>query len=105
MDQIKNEFYESLFNVSTFKDIDVNEFSQLDETNENELNTRILNIVNQMRTDNKGIVQPLKIHYLTEKTIMNDELTSLLCEDHYKDEHFYVDYLAEIHQNIQTKMS
>ena len=36
----------------------------LDETNENELNVRIVNIVNQIRTENKGIHQPLKFLFV-----------------------------------------
>jgi len=58
-----------------------------------------------MRTDNKGATQPLRIYFLNEKSIMKDELTSLLCEDQYRDELFYVDYLADIHSKIQNKMN
>jgi len=82
-----------------------NDLDQLDENNENELNKRTLNLINQMRTDNKGVVQPLRIYYLNEKSVLKDELTNLLCEDQYRDEDFYVDFLAKVHSDIQSKLS
>jgi hypothetical protein len=75
------------------------------QENDNDLCIRIFNIINQMRIDNGGIIQPVRTFFLTEKTINNDELKYLLCEDQYKDEQYYVDYLANIHSLIQNKMS
>ena len=105
MDQNKSEFYQSVFGCQSFKEINQNEFESLDEQNESDLNIRILNLINQMRIDNRGVTQPLRFFFINEKSIMKDELISLLCEDQYKDELFYVDYLAEVHQSIQNKMS
>jgi len=103
-DQIEESFYQDVFGVNSFSEINQAEQILLDESNESELNKRLLSLVGQMRTDNKGVVQPLRMYFLNEKTIHKDELINHLCEDQYRDETFYVDYLAEVHQNIQTKM-
>lgn len=63
-----------------------------------------MNIINQMRADNGGPIQPFRTFFISEKNINNDELKSLLCEDQYKDEPYYVDYLAGIHKMIQEKL-
>lgn len=55
--------------------------------------------------DNKGINQPVRIYFLNEKEINKDELVSQMVEDSYKGEKFYVDFLAELHQKIQQKLS
>lgn len=104
-DQNKPEFYESVFYVNDFSQIDLSKFEQLDESNESDINVRLLNLINQMRTDNRGVVQPLRIFFINEKSVMKDELTNLLCEDQYRDEPFYVDYLADVHSKIQGKMN
>lgn len=87
----------------------MSEFSQitqdnLDEENISELNKRIFNLINQMRLLN-GSTQPIRLLFINESTILNDELRSLLSEDGYKDEQFYVDFLADIHGQIQNKLS
>ena len=66
---------------------------------------RLVNLVNQFRSDNKGLVQPLRMYFIDEKKILSQELTSFLTEDQYKDEVFYVDFLADIHSKIQSKMN
>ena len=102
LNQNKQEVYESLFNCDDYNTI---EKDNIDESNESELNIRLFNIINQLRQDNSGIVQPYRTFFINEKQIQNDELISLLSEDHYKEEPFYVDYLADIHGQIQSKMS
>ncbi len=57
-----------------------------------------------MRNDNDEITQPYRTFFLTEKTVFNDELRGLLCEDNFKDEQFYVDFLADVHGQIQANM-
>lgn len=104
-DLIEKSFYKDIFQVNSFEDINSLEFDQLDENNESDLNKRVINLVNQLRSDNKGFVQPFRPYFLNEKTVMRDELASLLCEDKYRDESFYVDFLAEIHQTIQSKLN
>lgn len=104
-DQIQEEFYREVFLCNSYNDINQTEYEQLSEDNENDLNRRLLNLISQMRTDNKGSVQPVRIYYLNEKSIYKEELISLLVEDKYRDEPFYVDFLAEIHQNIQSKLN
>ncbi len=104
-DQIEQSFYKEIFHVDSFSEINQLEFDQLDESNESEINKRLISLINQFRADNKGLVQPFRSYFLTEKTVLRDELTSLLCEDKYRDEPFYVDFLAEVHSIIQNKMS
>ena len=59
-----------------------------------------------MRADNNSVTQPYRVFFITEKNISNNnELKSLLSEDSYKDEPYYVDYLANVHSLIQNKMS
>lgn len=77
----------------------------MDENSDDCLTQRIQNLINQMRTDNKGVTQPLRIYFLNEKQVTKEEVATMLCEDHYKDESFYVDFLADVHQNIQNKMN
>lgn len=98
-DQCEPEVYQSLFGVNSFKEINP-DVEQLTEK-ENDLNIRVNNLMNQEKTLNK-IPQNVKIILVTEKNILSDNITSLLCEDGYKDEPYYVDFLATIHLNIQS---
>lgn len=104
-DQINSEFYENLFGVSSFYEIPQSEIEGLNESIETDLNLRIFNIVNQLRTDNKGRNQPLRIFFLNEKHYLNNELSEVLVEDKYKDEPYYVDFLCYLHSSIQQKLS
>lgn len=104
-DQINSLFYSEIFEVESFYKIDRSEIKQLDENNTNELNVRIYNLINQFRQDNKGLNQPIRMYFLTEKDINKEELTSQMAEDSYLGEKFYVDFLAELHQKIQQKLS
>lgn len=58
-----------------------------------------------MRIENFGNWQPYRTFLYDEKSINKDDLVSLLCEDQYRDELFYVDFLADVHGQIQSKMN
>ena len=53
-----------MFNVNSFEEMINAKIEALDETNESDLNIRLLNIINQIRLNNKGVQQPLKIIYI-----------------------------------------
>ena len=53
-----------MFGVSSFDELASSNIDSLDESNNNDINIRIINIVNQIRTDNKGIHQPLKFLFI-----------------------------------------
>ena len=91
-----------MFNTSQFATISQD---NLDESNDSDLNQRIFNLINQLRLDNSGITQPFRCFFLGESNINHDELKSLLCEDQYKGEQYYVDFLADVHGQIQSKMN
>lgn len=101
LNQNNPEVYQQLFEVNSFEEIT---YENINEANESDLNQRVVNIINQMRSDNGGQIQPYRTFFITEKNINNEELKSLLCEDQYKDEVYYVDFLAKIHKIIQDKL-
>ena len=53
----------------------------LDEENQNDMNQRLLNIISQLRKENNGHFQPVKIFFLEKRGIINPSLTNLLKED------------------------
>jgi protein transport protein SEC24 len=57
-------FYQELFGVETFEEAAALGVESLDENNVNDLNVRILNIISQLRKDNRGPTQPVKIYFL-----------------------------------------
>ena len=61
---IKQEFYQDLFGVSTFENALKLASDSIEEDTSNDLNSRIVNIINQLRKDNKGPIQPIKIIFL-----------------------------------------
>jgi protein transport protein SEC24 len=61
---INSALYEELFGVSTFEEASALGVESLDENNTNDLNVRLLNIIAQLRKDNKGINQPFRIFFL-----------------------------------------
>ena len=50
--------------MNSFEELVNAKIEALDENNENDLNIRLLNIVNQIRNNNNGVYQPLKIIYI-----------------------------------------
>jgi hypothetical protein len=103
--QIDEEFYNDLFGVSSFEEAKNLETStSLNEENTNEINTRILNIISQLRKENSGHFQPVRIFFLEEKDITNPILVSLLKEDKIEEYDNYPSYLCTIHKEIQSRI-
>ena len=103
-DQINSNFYQDLFGFESYQEVIDNNIITLDENNQSELNTRILNIISQLRTENLGYFQPVRILFLTERDIYNPKLTSILIEDKVDNELSYPDYLCTIHNAIQKTL-
>jgi hypothetical protein len=61
---VKEEFYTELFGVSSYEEAVSLNLDALDDGNGNDLNIRILNIVNQLRKENKGHTQPVRLIFL-----------------------------------------
>jgi hypothetical protein len=57
------DLYLELFGVSTWEEASAN-FESLNEANESDLNIRLLNIINQLRKDNKGNTQPIRLNFI-----------------------------------------
>ena len=103
--QIDEEFYNDLFGVSSFEEAKNLETStSLNEENTNEINTRILNIISQLRKENSGHFQPVRIFFFEEKDISNPILVSLLKEDKIEEYDNYPSYLCTIHKEIQSRI-
>ena len=103
-DQINSNFYQDLFGFGSYQEVIDNGIMTLDENNQSELNTRIFNIISQLRTENLGYFQPIRILFLTERDIYNPKLTSILIEDKVDEELSYPDYLCSIHNAIQQQL-
>ena len=61
---INPQFYQEIFGVDSFEEAANLGVESLDENNTNDLNVRILNIVAQLRKENRGPTQPIKIYFL-----------------------------------------
>jgi protein transport protein SEC24 len=61
---VQPNFFQELFGVDSFDLALGLNVESLDENNTNDLNVRILNIINQLRKDNYGSTQPVKIYFL-----------------------------------------
>jgi hypothetical protein len=61
---IKEEFYYELFGVNSYEAAIELHLDSLDESNGNDLNVRIVNIINQLRKENKGLTQPLRLSFM-----------------------------------------
>lgn len=62
---LNEEVYSDLFNVNNFDNLIELNMENLDETNTNPLNQKILNIISQLRKENNGKTQPIKLNLLT----------------------------------------
>jgi hypothetical protein len=62
---LNEEFYQELFGVENFDSLLEQNIECLDESNTNDLNDRIFNIINQLRKENFGFTQPIKLNLLT----------------------------------------
>jgi len=103
---IEGNFYNDLFGVSTFEEAkSLETSSSLNEENSNDINQRLLNIISQLRKENSGHFQPVRIFFFEEKGIINPILTDLLKEDKIEDYDNYPSYLCNIHKEIQNRIS
>ena len=102
--EIDSEFYQSLFGVNSFDELIESGITTLDEENDNDLNQRILNIISQLRKENSGHFQPIRLLFYTNRDIFNPQLTSMLVEDQIEGESNYSDYLTKIHKQIQARL-
>jgi hypothetical protein len=62
---LNEEVYSDLFGVNSFENLLELNLENLDEGNTNPLNTKILNIISQLRKENNGRTQPIKLNLLT----------------------------------------
>ena len=103
--KIEGNFYNDVFGVENFEEVKNLGIENLDEENKSDLNQRLINIITQLREENRGSYQPLKFLFLTENGIINDTLTCLLKEDKYQEFDNYPSYLSKIHREIQAKIN
>ena len=69
---IEGNFYNDIFGVPTFEEAKSLENFVLDEENENDINQRLLNIISQLRKENSGHFQPVKIFFFEERRCERD---------------------------------
>jgi protein transport protein SEC24 len=101
---IEGNFYNDIFGVPTFEDAQGLESFVLDEENQSDINQRLLNIISQLRKENSGHFQPVRIFLFEERGIINPILTNLLKEDKIEDYDNYPSYLCTIHKEIQSRI-
>ena len=77
----------------------------LDEENQSDLNQRLLNIISQLRKENSGHFQPIRIFFFEENGIMNPILTDLLKEDRIEEYDNYPSYLCTLHKEIHSRIA
>jgi len=103
-DQIEGNFYNDVFNVADFDEAKKSEITSLNEENNSDLNQRLINIIGQLRKENGGYFQPVRIFFFREGGILNNNLTDLLKEDKINEYDNYPSYLCYIHNQIQNKI-
>ena len=101
---IEGNFYNDIFGVPTYEEAKNLENFVLDEENESELNKRLLNIISQLRKENSGHFQPVRIFLYEERGITNPNLSNLLKEDKIEEYDNYPQYLCTIHKEIQNRI-
>ena len=104
-DQIDETFYNDMFGVHSWDEAVQQELTTLNEEIESELNTKVFNIIMQLRYENAGHYQPICVHFLNESSIAKKELAQLLIEDKVNDEVNYSQFLCMIHDQIQRSIS
>ena len=102
---IEGNFYNDIFGVPTFEEAKELENFILDEENTSDLNQRLLNIISQLRKENSGHFQPVRIFFFEERGIINPILTNLLKEDKIEEYDNYPSYLCTIHKEIQSRIN
>mgnify|MGYP003293765321 CR=1 FL=1 len=104
-DENKENFYLDLFGVENWQEAVQSQITNLSEENQTELNVRLTNIIDQLRKENGGMYQPVRIFFLDQNGIFKSDLASLLFEDKIGDEVNYPDFLCFIHNSIQDRIS
>ena len=103
--QIEGNFYNDLFGVQTYEEAKDLGISNLDEENQNDINQRLLNIISQLRKENNGYIQPIRLFFFGENGINNPILANLLKEDKIDEYDNYPAYLCNLHREIQERIS
>lgn len=75
-----------------------------DGHNDLDLNVRVTNIINDLRANNKGPYQTLKLTLIDERNCLADEFVNIFIEDGYKEEQSYINYLCDIHSDLVEKL-
>ena len=101
---IEGNFYNDLFGVQTYEEAKNLETPTLDEENQSDINQRLLNIISQLRKENSGHFQPIRLFFFDENGINNPILSNLLKEDKIEEYDNYPGYLCKIHQEIQERI-
>ena len=101
---IEGNFYNDVFGVGSYEEAKNSGIANLDEENNSDLNQRLINIVSQLRKENGGNYQPLRIVFLEDKGINNPVLTNLLKEDKIDIYDNYPSYLCTIHKEILARI-
>ena len=102
---IEGNFYNDVFGVQTYEEAKNSGITNLVEENMSDLNQRLINIVSQLRKENGGNFQPLRIVFLEDNGISNPLLASLLKEDKFDNIYDnYPSYLCTIHKEILSRI-
>ena len=102
--QIEDNFYSDLFGVENFEEAKNLEIGNLDEENKSDLNQRLLNIISQLRKENNGYIQPIRMFFFGENGINNPIFANLLKEDKIDEYVNYPEYLCNLHKEIQERI-
>ena len=100
---IEGNFYYDMFGVQSYEEAK-NNVTGLDEENQSDINQRLLNIISQLRTENSGHFQPIRLFFFEEGGIINPTLTNLLKEDKIDEYENYPAYLCTLHREIQERI-
>lgn len=98
---IQYDFYQHIFNLPTWSDCVEENVNDIFADDNIDLNVRIRNIIEEIRNENEGKIQPLRIYFLNENNFSNICLSQYLLEDEYESEKCYVDELCRLHKDIQ----
>ena len=111
-ESIEFDFYYNVFNCQDWDDCIKHYITTIEEEhednnkNKNDLKIRILNIINELRNENYGKTQPLRLYFLNERTwkVNKHIILKYLIEDSLNKYSNYVDFLCEIHRDIQKRL-
>ncbi len=69
--EINSQFYNDDFIVNSFDEIIENGIALLNEENKSDLNKRILNNISQLRKENSGHIQSIRLFLFSDRDIFN----------------------------------